>query len=439
MSLNLENSVAKPCTKPYELSLNDCLACSGCITNQDLNDLNKKIDLSILTGQFLFLISPHSKINMYNEVLKILYDACIEDTAHDISHKTLHTITYDITQEQSTKIANNTTSTQNMKQNSKKYIKHLTYDDFEDLLLDFVTQKYKHKIIDISHAYQLMYEYAAENITDDIKITSSCPGVVVAYVERKGHHLVENLLRSKSPQQILCNSYKDMEIISVVTCYDKKLEESTIKHTINTVEYMNFLINNGFIEYLHSEQTHNAKYDVDDRCNTNTKKCSDITKTNKNSYKNNDKDICSNDQQLYHNLHKTCAVNEHYIEYFCKYDNYENVEIKNVKKNFTIYTCKKNGKEYKFARIYGLTNSLNFINSTKKVKNVYNFVEAFICEYSCINGPVQIKNKLEEDMEYMQNNIHENTSHINIDKKQLDVSRQFTKQKQNKKEYKIEW
>ncbi|EJW05023.1 hypothetical protein EDEG_00876 [Edhazardia aedis USNM 41457] len=206
MSLNLKEETMLPCTKPYQLTLNDCLACSSCVSASEKSILEKKINIKLLENEFIYIIAPHSKINILNTI-------------------------------------------------NIAYQHSLSYETFENFLALFIFEKYKSLIIDVSHVYPLLYKKTFEAIKNNkMVITSSCPATV-AYVERRSQHLVDNLLKLKSPHQILGKLIEIKRKIAIVPCFDKKLEnDNYFEHIIGTNEFLNFLIENNFSDFLKSQK-----------------------------------------------------------------------------------------------------------------------------------------------------------------------------------------
>ncbi|KAM0673544.1 hypothetical protein GVAV_002919 [Gurleya vavrai] len=361
MPLDFNFSETKPCVKPYELNLNDCLACSSCISSSESSNLKKTIDINLLKTKFTILLSPHAKINIFNEITK------------------------------------------NIELNDKIHLLNF----FENKLKEFTLTKFSHKIIDTSHFYTQLFCNTLEKLKKSEKmiITSSCPGTV-AYIENNATHLIDNLLQLKSQQQLASEFYKNENTVSVVTCYDKKLEKSNLKYIISTVEYFNFLNEIGFVDYF-------IKY------------CND--------YK---KEMKTDD---FESMHKMIYIEEDYIKYFLEKLDVIKYDIKMINEDFIIFDVKTKEKNYKFAKIFGLPNFLNFIKEAKKQQKIYDFVEAFICKSSCINGPAQIKGNLEQD-KIIKERFDNNRKIIDDFKNGVkNISRSFTDKKQVKKEFKIEW
>jgi len=177
------------CVKPDKIDLNDCLACSGCITDSEKAAF--KVDASFLanTGPtYSFILSSHSKMS-----LSRLYPA-------------------------------------------------IDYHSFEKSLVGFLKRHFKvHLIVDTSYFRK----------QGEAGISSECPAVVL-YVEKVFPTLLGHLSTSKTYQQIAAEYIRDSAVnvenhktVAVMQCYDKKDElrrdATHIDHFIGTAELYEFL------------------------------------------------------------------------------------------------------------------------------------------------------------------------------------------------------
>lgn len=187
-----DNTKTNPCAKPETINLNDCLACSGCITSDESKKF--QVDASFLNDKSTlssFIFSKQSKLNIYSYF--------------------------------------------------KSFI-NLTYREFELLLIQYLRKVYNLlHIVDTSFFVKKL----------DNKISSECPAVVL-YIERLYPALIGLLSDQKTLQQkasdfIVClnNNTKGHRIISIQQCYDKKDE---INRDNTKIDY--FLGARDFIEYI---------------------------------------------------------------------------------------------------------------------------------------------------------------------------------------------
>ncbi|KAF7684683.1 Cytosolic Fe-S cluster assembly factor NAR1 [Astathelohania contejeani] len=182
-------------SKPIELSINDCLACSGCATTEDEAFVTRQSVNNLLAEtktKFSFIISPQSKINIFNYFYK--------------SEPSLS-----------------------------------LYRQFEGILCSFIQMMFPSSII-IDTSNTLSFEHIISN--DSMIISSECPATT-AYIEKNYHHLIGNLSTVRSTQQL---HYPSM--VTVMPCLDKKLENGrdgvNIDYILTTKEFIFFLEAMGF-------------------------------------------------------------------------------------------------------------------------------------------------------------------------------------------------
>ncbi|ADM11548.1 putative iron hydrogenase [Encephalitozoon intestinalis ATCC 50506] len=180
---------------PFNLSLSDCLACSGCVTTDEAGALSA--DISFVRDsapQTSFVLSPQSKVNIFNIYGK----------------------------------------------------GNMSYREFEGALSSFLRAKLNvRRIVDTSSMRRKIYkEIYKEYLATDHLVISACPGVV-AYVERTAPHLIDYLSRVKSPQQMAFSLVKGDRTVSVMPCQDKKLESGRdgvkFDHVLTTREFRRVL------------------------------------------------------------------------------------------------------------------------------------------------------------------------------------------------------
>ncbi|TBU17501.1 hypothetical protein CWI40_011550 [Ordospora colligata] len=157
-----------------KVSLDDCLACSGCVSTEELDvltrDPSSAIDREAKTS---FVISPQSKANIFD-----IYQS-----------------------------------------------ERINYRMFEKGLCVFLKNSFNvDQIVDTSYVRSKVYEEIyKEYLATEHLIVSSCPGVVT-YVERTAPHLLEYLSLVKSPQQMAYSLVSRNKSVSVMPCQDKRLE-----------------------------------------------------------------------------------------------------------------------------------------------------------------------------------------------------------------------
>eukprot|EP00866_Antonospora_locustae_P000433 jgi/Antlo1/433/1763 len=300
-------ALSRKCTKderPLKLTLSDCLACSGCITSEEERLLEQSDYKRLIEddSEQHFMISPYSKVRIYSAMFE--------------------------------------------KQD-------LSYQDFEKSLAEFLKVSCNAiEVIDTSYYQWAVLEMVADEFFGSSVpiITSDCPGTV-AYIERSGQHLLGNLCRVLTPQQLCAGTLRKRgRITSIVPCYDKKMEN---KRDGCEIDYI--LSTDEFIDFLAHKQFRAAK------CN---------------------KDLVSREKALV--PYKSFSGG--YTEYILKKMECENVVAEQVSKGHWVYRCKVDEKTHTLHKIYGIKNVLNMITRTKK-KVDFDFAEVFLCEDACARGP----------------------------------------------------
>ncbi|KCZ77551.1 hypothetical protein H311_01436 [Anncaliia algerae PRA109] len=178
--------------KPLELALNDCLSCSGCVTEDEKQSIlfSHLNDVKSLEKNAVFIISPYSKLNAYNY-----------------------------------------------------FNTGISYSQFEDILFNFLEN---FEVIDTSFYLNTILENIRKEFnTRSPLIISDCPGTV-KYIQRNGHHLIKYLSEVYSPQEICALINDSKTIVSVIPCLDKKMEKVKIDYYLTTKEFIEYLNYKGF-------------------------------------------------------------------------------------------------------------------------------------------------------------------------------------------------
>ncbi|KAJ2962550.1 hypothetical protein NQZ79_g2430 [Umbelopsis isabellina] len=235
-------------------------------------------------------------------------------------------------------------------------------------------------------------------------LASACPGWI-CYAEKTHGFILPHISAAKSPQQIMGSIVKDFYAkqlglrpnqiyhISVMPCYDKKLEASRpdffdeqyqtrdVDCVLTTIE----------VDKMFSEQS------VDFKALPEAPLDELFNKIGKSP----------NVQQptLYGSSGSPSGGYLEYIlataarELFGVHDMSNNLHVQTVKNaDFTEYTLKSSeGKPLlRFASAYGFRNIQNVVRKVKNNKCAYHFVEVMACPGGCINGGGQIPVPAEE-------------------------------------------
>lgn len=317
----------KPCISPFTFKLEDCLACSSCISDFEPRKTFTYSDL--YKEPLTILISPHSKISMFSHFKK----------------------------------------------------GNMTFSDFECILISFIKVKFNiNKIYDTSFIKGNLCESVYEESQLKNVIISDCPGTV-AYIEKQAHHLLKYLSNTPTQQQAILDLVTGKSL-SVVQCFDKMLE--TDSDVITTYDFYKILIEQGFLNYS------TQKYILEDceKCYIEYhygyleyilyKKYSSLNipvlKSNESHYEDREIPININGKRrIKQNLD---IKNKIYIK---------DLEC-TMRNGIYLFTYKTK----KYIRILGLEPFLNFIRETKLHGMKYDVCEIYICDQGCINGPGQI-------------------------------------------------
>ena len=200
----------EPVADPVTISLNDCLACSGCITSAE----------SVLVNQQTFLQLTQT-LNLKHEALQagkpapqlIVVSVSPQTTAAIASRYSLTFV--------------------------EAFLGITLY--FKSIGVDFVFDTVLARDISLYECgLEFLDFYAQRKDSESTLICGACPGWI-CYAEKTQQHLVTQLSRTKSPQQIMGILVKHffpqkmlgkqvspahVYHVTVMPCYDKKLEAS---------------------------------------------------------------------------------------------------------------------------------------------------------------------------------------------------------------------
>ncbi|OAG29329.1 hypothetical protein NEDG_01402 [Nematocida displodere] len=179
------------CIKPIGevLGLEDCLACSGCVSVAEPDKEKHERGLQrLLEGGVGLVITPQAKISLFQRVGSFS-----------------------------------------------------GFRDFEQALL-WVFRK--SCVVDSSAGTRALLGQERASLSRPV-ISSLCPGVV-AYAEGSAHHLLPYLSKNRSPVEICAKYLKDKgytTVISIVMCADKRMEsewDSLVDHALTTTNVFDF-------------------------------------------------------------------------------------------------------------------------------------------------------------------------------------------------------
>lgn len=398
--------------KTAKVSLNDCLACNGCVTTAETlliqaqsvdeflkNSLNANIDgkLSIVC------ISPQSVLSLAN-----YYSLTSEETLKRLC-----------------KVFASCGVNYVLNFNTATYLTLLEcYKEFKERVIDNKQEKELNNFI----------------------ISSECPGWI-CYAEKKvGEWVIPYLSKIKSPQQILGHLlknifkekfYKEVYLTCVMPCFDKKLEATRETHRFNqnlevdtvvstlellelfeklNIDFSNLENNNSnsnlfipFFSLLNSSSTYDLSSDyktffsTDENYSSNGYSEFFLGKYIQETF--------SNNPEVKFKIERKSGKNSDYKEIFLYVENSENDKP-------ILSMC----------LIYGFRNIQNILRNKNKIK--YNYLEVMACPGGCINGGGQMRprsenetardvlRKIEENYNtaLLQFNIYEERNKVILDK-----------------------
>lgn len=348
------------------ITLNDCLACSGCITSAES-----------------VLIAEQSQEELY----KIL------EENKKVKEK----------EGGKEKLVVVSVSPQSVASLAVKFKK--TMEEMSSKLVSFLKQLGIHFVFDITFSRDISLIESAQEFVRRFQgssnpgsmpmLASACPGWVCYAEKTHGDFILPYISTTKSPQQIMGSLVKDylakthrktpdqVYHVTIMPCYDKKLEASRedFYHDLYSTRDVDCVITTGEVEIMLNEH----EVDIDSLPLTPM-----------------DEPFCSyeKNQLVSHEGSGSGGYLNYIFKYACKElfgETVDSIEYK-VLRNKDFYECslEVDGKEVlKFAAAYGFRNIQNVVQKLKRKRCGYHYIEVMACPSGCLNGGGQIKN--EED------------------------------------------
>ncbi|XP_014782128.1 cytosolic Fe-S cluster assembly factor narfl isoform X2 [Octopus bimaculoides] len=350
--------------KKAKITLNDCLACSGCITSaesvlisqQSSEELYKvlKQNSAIQKGEqsgdeklVIVSISPQSRAS-----LAANYKLSLEDTAKKL--------------------------TAFFKGLGVAYILDTTFSRNFSL---------------IESAQEFLHRYKTANIKQTAfpMLTSACPGWICYAEKTHGSFILPYISTTKSPQQIMGSYVKDFFAnlhskrpsdiyhVTVMPCYDKKLEASR-------QDFYNDIYNTRDVDCVISTD------EVDKMFLKENVLLAEIPAMELDPIYPGDAP-----HKLVTHAGGGSGGFLNYILRIVSKDLFgkdlKELELKTLRNNDSkeITVTSEDGKELKFAIAYGFRNIQNIVQKIKRGKCPYHFVEIMACPSGCNNGGGQIR------------------------------------------------
>lgn len=350
-----------------DISLSDCLACSGCITSAET---------VLVTAQ-----SQEEMMRVFNE------NRIMKQTGED--NAKLIVVSLSLQPVLSLAAANNL----NAQQAAEKlagYFKRLGADLVLDMGIadDFALLEIQQEFIERFHAKENGSKQSLP------MLSSSCPGWVCYAEKTHGSYILPYISSTKSPQQIMGSLVKQylahitkklpssVYHITVMPCYDKKLEASrqdffNVEHQTRDVDCV--------ITAIELEQLmHKEGVDLADETNT----VLDWPWNEDLHHPMISGHIGSGSGGYAHHIF-LYAANKLFpdVTHSLEFRALRNQDLQEV-------TLEREGKVLlRFAIVNGFRNIQNLVQKLKRQKCPYDFVEVMACPSGCLNGGAQIRAK----------------------------------------------
>ena len=361
----LNNVGNKTKLEKAKITLNDCLACSGCITSAE----------SVLITQ-----------QSQHELYKI-----IEDNSK-LSETDQKLIVVSISPQSRASIA--AKFNLSIKETALKLTRF-----FKDLGVHYVfdtTSARNFSLIEIQKEFVEKYQDNHTQIKVAPLLTSACPGWICYAEKTHGEFILPYISTTKSPQQVMGSLVKrylesttekspdKVYHVTVMPCYDKKLEASRedFYDDLYRTRDVDCVITSLEVEQMFEEKAVDfpslAPHKLDDLFG-----------------------MSNDDEILNHGGSGSGGYLEHVFHYAAQEIfgmKVENLTYKTLRnKDFQEVVLEHEGKTVlKFALAYGFRNIQNLVQKLKRNKCPYHFVEVMACPSGCVNGGGQIRPTGEE-------------------------------------------
>ncbi|XP_056641236.1 probable cytosolic Fe-S cluster assembly factor GI11683 [Diorhabda sublineata] len=352
-----------------EISLSDCLACSGCITSAE----------SVLVSQQ----SQEELLKVFEENKRFKESDKYEDSKVIIVSLSIQPIL-------SLAIRFNL-SPNNCAAKLCQYFKQLGADMVVDMTLadDFA-------IIEAQKEFINRYRTSEDNSVNNIlpMLASSCPGWVCYAEKTHGNYILPYISTTKSPQQIMGSLIKDWVCqqlgnpniyhVAVMPCYDKKLEASRGDFFSETTQSrdVDCVITALELEQMLSKENFKLE-DLEDGKFSQP-------------WLPGEKDIIPS--LIKHIGSGSGGYADHIFKYAAKElfgKDCDNLEYKCLRnQDFKEVLLEQDGKVVlRFAIANGFRNIQNLVQKLKRGKSQYHYVEVMACPSGCLNGGAQVRPK----------------------------------------------
>ncbi|XP_055878060.1 cytosolic iron-sulfur assembly component 3-like [Biomphalaria glabrata] len=352
-----------------KITLNDCLACSGCITSAE----------SVLIAQ-----------QSQDELYRVLKENILLKQTGQSSQEKL--VVLSISPQARASVA------AKFKLSAQAAARKLT-SFFKSLGVHYVFDAaFANNFSLIESCLEFEKRYKASETTKDSlpMLASACPGWICYAEKTHGSYILPFISSIKSPQQIMGSLVKDyfaeqwkrtpdsIYHVAVMPCFDKKLEASRADffNEIYQTRDVDCVITSGEVEKMLLQENINLNDMEEHRLDA----------------------LYSNDVEDQLTNHQGNSAGG-YLEHIAKFAAVHILETNIEKLTYTVLrnqdfqevTVEISGKPpLKFALAYGFRNIQNIVQKLKRGKCQYHFVEIMACPSACNNGGGQIRSEPNE-------------------------------------------
>lgn len=393
LSVTLDNGSASSTSDPVTISLNDCLACSGCITSAE----------SVLVSQQSFL--------QVKQVLQTKADAIAAGKASpqtiilSVSPQTVAAIgaRYSLSQSESMMAIS-------------RFLKRLGVDYVFDTVLarDISLYECGREFLDF---------YASRASPEDVLICGACPGWI-CYAEKTQPQLVTHLSKTKSPQQIMGTLVKyffpqrvlnravnpsHIFHVTVMPCYDKKLEASRpdfFDETFQTRDVDCVITSGELVQMIEESDESRALFFDSDNSNLDSQLSmvdSGHFGPGSGGYLENTLRIAA--KSLF-NVDLTWDVSGELILSPLFQSTHQLTVQSQRNDDYQEYALIESGTQktlLHFAKIYGFRNVQTLVRKLKGKRTHYDYIEVMACPGACLNGGGQPRPPADSSITPLQN------------------------------------
>ncbi|KNC85584.1 hypothetical protein SARC_02241 [Sphaeroforma arctica JP610] len=418
-----------------KITLDDCLACSGCITTAE------SILISAQSQEELYrVLDANFKISIGEPVYKQLDTEMADEMENDAMGSGSGSIEGKriVDEDAVRKIVVVSIAPQSIASLSVKY--NMSMDEVARRVCFFLRSMGVHFIFDVSLArnfslmeaqrefvrrYQLLQSQKADGVikkkgTEILPmLASACPGWVCYAEKTHGDFIVPYISTTKSPQQIMGSLVKgylaesiDVSAahfyhVAVMPCFDKKLEASRqdFYNDVLSTRDVDCVITTGELDSIFTEKT--GGFEVSSPVESHSfDSLIHAAKTGPWEWSNishrtdivGEKALAPEDSEemVRHQGSVSGGYTEHVLIYAAKelfgltLDELEYKTVRN--KDFQECLVQKDGVTVlQGALAYGFRNIQSLVQKVKRGKSVYDYVEVMACPSGCVNGGGQIK------------------------------------------------